>query len=88
MMNSPFVIQQADLAARRFLASTSTSVGESESLPSRIERAVRLVLCRAPTEQEKQLLLSVLAESNASEQQAWSEVFHALFGSLDFRFVD
>jgi hypothetical protein len=86
MMNSDFVIQQADLAARRFLA--STSVGKRESRISQIERTVRLVLCRAPTEQEKQLLLSVLAESKESEQQAWSEVFHALFGSLDFRFVD
>ena len=52
------------------------------------ERAFQLVLGRSATEQEIDLVLLRLQAEHQSAAEAWAEVFHALFGSLDFRFVD
>ena len=57
---------------------------------ARLTRACRLVLGRGPTEGERQVLTQFLANSGNTDERraAWAQVFHALFASTDFRYVD
>jgi hypothetical protein len=80
MMNNPFVLEQAKQAAARLLA---------ENLPddaARLTRAYRLTLGRAPTDGERAVAVKFLAER--TPQDAWSSLFHALFASADFRYLE
>ena len=83
MLNSPFVIEQSSAAATRLLADKDCTDDEA-----RIERAYRLTLGRPPTPSERELMLSFLNESTDPKvkETAWSQVFHALFASFDFRY--
>ena len=72
LMNNPFVLEQSKRAAERLL---------SERHPddrARIIRAYRLALGRAPTERE-------IAVATG---HPWPSLFHALFASIDFRYVN
>lgn len=84
LMNSPFVRQQAKLAADAFLAEHS---GESRDRIQDLEDAWLLVLGRSPDAEETALMLPLLSDDQ-SPQQAWTAIFQALLGSIDFRFVD
>ena len=105
MMNSPFVLEQASLAADNLL---STEMGDKD----RIVVAYRQTLGRTPTEAESDRMLEYvstikqeLASGNQfSKQQrrqrnqrrnrngvtkkrnAWTDVYHALFASAEFRY--
>jgi hypothetical protein len=82
-MNSPFVLSQSQSAATRLLADSTGNDSE------RLTNAYRLTLCRTPTEEERKLAIDYLKAFNSEQQQeAWSGVFHSLFASLDFRFVE
>lgn len=81
MMNNPFPRDEARAAAERLLR---------EDIPSdsaRLRRACRLTIGREPTAGELQVLSMFLTE-NADSAAAWAQVFHALFASTDFRYVD
>jgi hypothetical protein len=80
LMNSPFVMDQAGQAAQRLLASTAADEGE------RIERAYRLTLGRAPTQEEKALALRFFQGKDPAK--AWAKFYQVLFACLDFRYVD
>ncbi|MDA1137720.1 MAG: DUF1553 domain-containing protein [Planctomycetota bacterium] len=83
LMNSPFVLGQSQSAAAKFMAEITGNDSE------RLTKAYRLTLGRAPTDEERKLAINYLKAFNSEEQQeAWSGVFHSLFASLDFRFVE
>jgi hypothetical protein len=81
MMNNPFVLEQARHAAVRLLA---------ENLPddrARIERAYRRTLGRPPGEGERAVALRYL-EKASDARLAWTSITHALFASVEFRYVN
>ncbi len=80
LLNHPFVLEQAEAAAARLL---SEAPGEDRE---RIVRAWRLTLGRGPAEGEIAVALRGLAGAPAREQ-GWTSIFHALFASLEFRYV-
>ena len=80
MMNHPFVLEQSKHAATRLLAERHADDAE------RIARAYRLVLGRAPTGGEREIAARFL--KGKTEKDAWAAVFHALFASAEFRYVN
>jgi hypothetical protein len=85
LMNHPFVLEQAQHAARRVLAESSRDNNE------RISRAYRLTLGREPTPGERRLALDFLPSAGASakdREAAWAQLFQVLFASVDFRHVN
>jgi hypothetical protein len=84
MLNSPFVMEQAKLAAENFLKSPEYSAGNFEDS---VRAAWRKCLSRDPSNDELQATLNVVGEDPKSVD-AWTEVFHALYASVDFRFLD
>lgn len=84
LMNSPFVREQAKLAARNFLEGRS---GISKDDSDSIDLVWMQVVGRAPNSQEITTARSLL-ESTQPRLQAWTVLFQTLFGSIDFRFVD
>jgi len=85
MMNHPWVRRQAMAAAERLLA---------EPMPDdaqRLRLAYLRLLAREPLPGEIDVCLAYLrslGEQGASPLEAWGDVMHALFGSLDFRYID
>ena len=87
LMNHPFVMEQAQLAAKRLLA---------ENLPddaARVQRASRLALGRPPSAGELQIATRYLPPESAGTTAAvrlegWAHFYQALLASLDFRYVD
>ena len=72
---------QAAAAAQRLLA---------EKLPNdnaRIRQAYRRTLGRNPTAREREIILKFLI-SEKNPAQAWPEIIHGLYASLDFRFLN
>lgn len=84
MLNSPFVMEQAKLAAENFLKSPDYSADNTED---NVRAAWRKCLSRDPSGDELQATLNVVGEDPKSVE-AWAEVFHALYASVDFRFLD
>jgi hypothetical protein len=80
LLNHPFVIEQARIAARRLLAN-------DEDDSARVERAYRLALGRAPSEAERRAVLRRLA-SATDRSEAWAILMQSLFASVEFRYVN
>ncbi len=89
LMNSPFVLQQAQAAAARLLA-------EEADPQRRLHRAFVRFLGRPPSAPEREAALQFLARRQAgrdgpqqkeTEQEAWTLLCQGLFATLDFRFV-
>jgi hypothetical protein len=83
LMNSPFVMEQARQAAR---AAMVPSVGDE----GRLNRTYRTALGRLPTEREREVINRFLSGRTTAEQRqvGWERVYHALFASIDFRYVE
>ncbi|HEY1188445.1 MAG TPA: DUF1553 domain-containing protein [Gemmata sp.] len=79
MLNHPFVLTQAKQAAARLLAEKHDDDG------ARVTRAYRLALGRNPTAGEREVAARFL--TGKSEKDAWAALFHALFASAEFRYV-
>lgn len=75
LMNSPWVKQRAEAAAKRVLA---VEPGE------RLEFAYGLALSRSPLAAESRILAPI-AESE--DPQEWTRAMHALMASIDFRYL-
>ncbi len=75
LMNDPFVLEQARQAAQHLL--TLPDLSDEQ----RLESAYRASLGRSPTAREKELHLGQRADVD------WESVFHALFGSVEFRYI-
>jgi hypothetical protein len=87
MMNHPWVMEQSQSAARKLLGE---KLADDRT---RVARAYRLVLGRAPTDGEVALALKFLpAESTSSDAakrtEAWGRFYQALFASVDFRYLN
>lgn len=83
LLNSPWVIDQSQLAAQRFLADVRSS-----SLEDKLELAYLRTLGRRPTKEETRLSQQHIESFGNDETKAWTSLFHSLFASLDFRYVN
>jgi hypothetical protein len=82
LLNHPFVLDEAEHAAKRILAEAP---GDAE----RLELATYRVLGRPPLEGERALAASLLASAPpGGELEAWSTILQGLFASLDFRYLE
>ena len=88
LMNHPFVVEQAKLAARRALAASDRRA------EARIDDAYRATLGRPPTQRERELALQFLSygESASGSQnpslELWAQFYQALFACVDFRYLN
>ena len=83
LLNHPFVRQQAEAAAGRLIALPAKDAHE------RIDHAYLQSLGRSPTRSESALALRHLSGVEAANvEDAWTELYHALFASADFRSLD
>ncbi len=80
LINHPFVLAQARALSRRLLM-TATHDDVRATLAS------HWILGRAPTIEERRITLRFVAGATDPEE-AWAQVAQALFGSLDFRFLN
>ncbi len=80
MMNSPFVLDQSKHAAARVLAEKHPDDA------TRLTRTYRLALGRSPTDGEREIAARFL--KGKPEKDAWAALFHALFASAEFRYVN
>jgi hypothetical protein len=92
LMNSPFVVEQADGLAKRLISEFSTP-------EERVDLAYRLCFARRPTEQEVQRAVQFIEAfepemddnkkiKTSAEQAAWSAYAQALFASAEFRYLE
>jgi cytochrome c553 len=94
MMNSDFVITQANELAARVLA-------EDMDDAQRVQRTYEITLSRQPTDDEVQMVLKYVAETATSlgstedkknsdelKKQAWAAFAQAMFGSAEFRYIE
>jgi len=77
LLNSPFVRAQAEAAAQ--------TIPPSGSLPDQVRACYRQTLGRDPTDPELALAEAHFAQANSPK--AWIDFQHALFCSIDFRYV-
>ncbi|MEZ0265275.1 MAG: DUF1553 domain-containing protein [Phycisphaerae bacterium] len=82
MLNHPFVAEQATAAAERFMADGAS--GDDEA---RLRQVYRAALGRGPTPGEAKIALAFVKEEGGSKD-AWRQVIQAVFGSVDFRYVE
>jgi hypothetical protein len=79
LLNHPFVIEQARLAA-----TATDGVGDTE----RIERAFRAAYSRQPDEKERRLALDFVSTGDETKRAAaWEQFYQMLFASVDFRYI-
>ena len=96
LMNNPMVIKQSQNAAKRLLARKDLHRS------SRIEFAYRQMIGRRPTQQEVIAAAAYIdsfvsdaqkkngktADPEKSKQEAWSSFCHAMYASLEFRYME
>ncbi|MEX0585808.1 MAG: DUF1553 domain-containing protein [Pirellulales bacterium] len=83
MLNHPDIKRLAATAAKRLLRENHADDA------ARIRAAYRRVLGRAETPTEQATLIRFLQSANSGAPEAlWTDLLHALFASLDFRYVD
>ncbi|MFK7770175.1 MAG: DUF1553 domain-containing protein [Mariniblastus sp.] len=88
LMNNPMIIKQSKKAAKRLLAR------ENLESKSRVEYAYRQSFGRRPTKHEVDDSLAYIesfvaaSDSKNAQVEAWSSFCHALFASLEFRYVE
>ena len=84
LMNNPWVIQQAERGAARFLQPSGLTDDE------RLAQVFLATLGRNPGPTESHAILEFLAaadQDKIARQFRWTQVLHALFGSIDFRYL-
>jgi hypothetical protein len=81
LMNSPFIRAQAAAAAKRLLEENLTDN------TARIKHTYRRALGRNATSSEHEIILKFLT-SEKDPAQAWPQIIHGLYASLDFRFLN
>jgi hypothetical protein len=84
LMNNPWVLEQSRRSATELLNGSETH-GRSDL--EMLQLAYLKVVGRAPTETEEALTMEHLHQFE-DDEQAWTSVFHALFASLDFRYLN
>ena len=90
LMNHPFVMEQARFAAERTLNSPRTgspSPAGSEIMAD-INFAYRTTLGRSPTADEFRIAGKHLAQPGLPDEEKWAALYHALFASVAFRYLE
>ena len=84
LMNDPFVIKEAETAAKKILQKKDLTAEE------RLNLAYKITLGREPEQQEKSLALNYLEQHNngKDDPEAWAGVIHSLYASIDFRYLN
>ena len=83
MMNHPWVLEQSKAAAAKLLKEPHKDDA------ARLEHAYRTTLGRSPTKAERAIALEYVGTAaTGKETVAWANVFHAMFASMDFRYVE
>jgi len=82
LLNNPWVREQANHAAKKHLEQTA---GQDNA--ARLNLAYRSTLGRLPTAGESSIALNHLNQG-ADPLKGWTEMFHALFASADFRTIE
>ncbi len=83
LMNQPFVMEQAENAAKRLIDEHS---GEPHGM---LRRAYREVLGREPLEQERQVMMDLLlVNDKPATLSRWAMVYRLLFQCIDFRYLN
>lgn len=86
LLNHPFVMEQARHFAGRLLDKSELDDR------ARVKEAYGLAFCRQPREGELRVALRYLggptAGSRGEQLQAWAQLCHSIFASLDFRYLD
>lgn len=80
LMNNPFVAQQARLAADKL-------IGLKRSDDEMIQRLYDATLGRSPTAGERTVVRKFL-QNRSDAMDAWTKLFHAMFASAEFRYVN
>jgi hypothetical protein len=86
MLNNPFVLQQADLWAKRVLEMKASN-------EDRVRAMYATAFGRAPTRDESDSALSLVKELSAEygkpdHPKAWADLAHVLFTTKEFVFVE
>jgi hypothetical protein len=87
MLNNPFVLQQAELWAKRVLASPP------QTAEDRVTSMYRTAFGRLPTEKEMMAATAFLTHQGREHGEpdhpkAWSDFAHVLFNAKEFIFVE
>ena len=85
IMNHPFVLEQANAAAKRLLGDARDADDEAK-----VQMVYRQTLGREAESSERSLILRHLQrcrEAGVGDGQAWAEVYQSLFGSIEFRYL-
>ena len=82
LLNSPWVLEQARHAATRVLAAIP------DDLDAQIVRAYMMTLGREPDPEELRVGRTRLRDTRFSLIESLSDVFHALFASVEFRYLN
>ena len=85
MINGPFLLARAQRLAGRI---ETEAKGSDEPDKARVTEAYRLVLGRAPTNDELRLSQSFLAEGDAKANERLIDFCHVLLNSNEFLYVD
>jgi hypothetical protein len=80
LMNSPFVMDQAEAAAEVLLNHHSGEVSD------RIVQAYETTIGRPPTQKEQELVREILGDTE-TDKTRWASLYHTLFASVDFRYL-
>lgn len=83
MLNSPFVTGRSRRAAELLV---QQATAEKLDAAACADRAVRMCLGRPASQAELQLLTPTPANAGSVDQ--WSAIFHALYSSVDFRYIN
>ena len=81
LLNHPFPVQQAKHGAKKLLALNL------KNDDARITRAYRETLGREPTPGGRQVAAKFI-HSQSDAPEAWTMLYHTLFASADFRFIE
>ena len=85
LMNSPFALERAKLAAAALLADESDAA-------ERIDLLFTRALGRAPTTTERRLALKFVQSPPPADDEAevrrWTEICLSVFGTIDFRYIE
>jgi hypothetical protein len=87
VLNSPFMVAQAESLAARLLEEVPTGASLEEVNRERIERAYAMLYGRQPSADEMRLGLEYLAPG-ADDQSRWKQYAHVLLAANELLYVD
>jgi cytochrome c553 len=89
LLNSPFVMEAARHAGEELLSASNSTAPKPDDA-ARIKEVYRRTLGRRPAAKELELSLEYIAELRSLEGElaAWAGLYHSLFASVDFLYLN